>query len=613
MKILRIMKVIRSLIICALSAMHLSLYSCDEYDYYYDCDEQINTLAPLPLSEDEKDVKYLLKLDTTFDQEMDYEVYRQKIKNITDLLVEEDKEARPNSDKLYLSYEKYRKAWNKANPNNQIKIDLPKGIDLNKIRLQQPDVEKSDYKNKRYKKETFNQKPVYYSFLYGQNMLYGLSDDLRSNNDETFLNCLVHHIVNLMLFLPQEEVGMSKNYVLQVGKYDYDGFIAAFNKLKYIIKNSKKSTYRNENDIENLFTTIKKTHNEQDLKKLTGKSFQDLKNDIRSKKIDISLSGEDICILQYNHNYDLKNKIIERMEIFRDEIFKTLNDSGFLGFINTFLFNIIIKNWDQSKYNGTTHYQLITPFIAPLNYEETDADYGCTDYHVQGLTGKQNAIMSFYKHKLSTDDKKEVKCDHKLLIKQINYNKDLKVDELGVIKNVPDNMKILEYLKHLLEDEINMNFFNSFKNCGNNIYVFNDACENGKFSMVLSNLYNEKQNYGSNFWQIVYAPWKDNIYTNYIKENYCKQKDDIDIKFVSKDDFFKSKYIPTIYINKDNILNFLKAINLNDWNEFILKQDQNKSKVTFNLSYEKDYVYARFPGINSQTIQKNNISKFQPC
>ena len=67
----------------------------------------------------------------------------------------------------------------------------------------------------------------------------------------------------------------------------------------------------------------------------------------------------------------LKNKIIERMEIFRDEIFKTLNDSGFLGFINTFLLNIIIKNWDQSKYNGTTHYQLITQFIATLNYEET--------------------------------------------------------------------------------------------------------------------------------------------------------------------------------------------------------------------------------------------------
>ena len=81
-----------------------------------------------------------------------------------------------------------------------------------------------------------------------------------------------------------------------------------------------------------------------------NKTVAELKELVKNQEITIYSSCDpesdkiNLSIFHYNANYENRFKVIEWIDKIKDEIYRSLNDSGFIGFLNTAIIKIIKEN-----------------------------------------------------------------------------------------------------------------------------------------------------------------------------------------------------------------------------------------------------------------------------
>ncbi|MBQ8651434.1 MAG: hypothetical protein IJ481_02810 [Alphaproteobacteria bacterium] len=447
------------------------IYSCDDMYYMYECDDDIQPITLIDnnitlkdgeitlddisrqtdsastLTEEEKQVKYILDFDLPIG-EGKYREYEYKIEEIIKTVTDENGN---------MSYSKYVEAWNNKHRDNR--IDISKDWfygntveDLLGLNINNQEELRNYYHNilvKRIASDERNHRmlPEFTSFI---------TYDLNNMKDEEFKATILQGILVNMLY------GVSLSTYIEklkhkITKMNYEGFNVAVNTLKLKLEeafpNSNPNDLKKElfgflldNDLIkdnfDLFAQVydafiqsnatepkiyaeeiskklgkddKRKEIDGIIKELLKLDAKKLHEDVNKKEMSFSQYRKYFYVYPYNKNYNNKQKIIQRIDEVKDEIYKTINDSGLLGFLNT----AFVKEGNVEYADGFARAEILSP---------TFQGYATKNQHGY-ILGKQNVVMLF--NIIQQKSENEYTYDMSLC-KAIDFSNCFETDDYGV-------------------------------------------------------------------------------------------------------------------------------------------------------------------------------------
>ena len=302
---------------------------------------------------------------------------------------------------------------------------------------------------------------------------YKIHENLSSLDINIFKSKFILDIVRIMSYLPNIDLLQSKS--TKITKIDYFGFLAAVEIWKLMVKASQENIdiIKNKDIFEKIGNFISCSRNKKEicsiiygqLAEITGKTYthknaddliDELKKEVQDKKITIAMGGcsdMSFYILPYNTNKENIDKIINNVDNIKEEIFKDLNESGFLAYLNTAIVDI---NLDANVYSGTSEsYLLEVKTPATKLYKKI---ISTNNTFLRNIIGRKNVIMpviidDFYDS--LTNNEYKITSKTKIIYKTLDLSRDFEIDKYGMPTNILEKNNYVQYIEKIFFDAMN--------------------------------------------------------------------------------------------------------------------------------------------------------------